>query len=63
MPDIEIALRLSMDDLQTIMGHLGRGAYHDVADVMHRLAVQVTPQIAAHQQRLTLAATPSEARN
>lgn len=63
LPDVQIALRLSMPDLELVLAALGARAYSEVAQLVHLIAGQANPQLLAHQRKLELAASTSEMRN
>lgn len=63
--DVELTIRVTLTEFNVVLAHLGRGAYQDVAGVLHKMVDQVHPQVLEHQQRAVLAAVPavSEQRN
>lgn len=63
MTDLQIDLRIPMRDLELVLAALGARPYTEVAQTVHLLASQASPQLLAHQQTIALATSPTEARN
>ena len=50
MDNLVIDLKLTVAQVNIILGHLGRGAFADVASVIEEIRKQATPQVSSAQQ-------------
>jgi len=52
---IEVEVKLTVAHVNTILSHLAKGAYNEVADLIAHLRGQVVPQVASAQKSANVA--------
>jgi len=58
MDNLELNLKLTVAHINTILAHLAKGAYADVADLITHLHTQAKPQVEAASQASAPVAPP-----